>query len=219
LGRFPGRKESVLMCARFRFIAFILGVVLAAPSVVAAQATTGTRPGGMLNVSVKAGLNVSTLTGDGVSGPKRLMGATGGLSVSRDFSKRIGLQVEGLYAQRGAKFSSSDGTGQFRATYFDIPVLLRVGGDSPFLTHIYGFAGPTFGLRMEASLTANGEKHPNFSAADIEGVDMGWTLGVGVEGSRFMMDARYTLGSTNVEKRGGNIKHASFTVMAGVRVW
>ncbi len=207
------------MYLRSRILALGLGVILTGVSTAAAQDTanpTDTRP---VTLGVKGGLNVANLKGPTVGHAGDLLGLSLGAFVTRDLTKNIGIQVEGLFSQRGAKFEVGSSTGTLRVNYLDIPVFVRAGTTSKFDTFVYVFGGATASLKLGASLKEGGADAPRFSNDNLESSDLGLTVGLGVEGHRILMDARYTMGRGNIEKSGEDIKNRTFTVMAGIRLW
>jgi hypothetical protein len=184
-----------------------------APLTAAAQSTSP------VTFGLRAGVTSATVNGDDFSDAKQRWGVTGGLFVGREINEHVGLQIEGLLAQRGAEDISSDPAGtHVRLTYLDVPLLLRVGRADANGTGFHVFAGPQVGFKLDAEVTNDDLGETDDISDDVESVDFGVTFGVAVDIRRFVVDARYTVGLKNVNKiDDGKAKNRTFAVTAGFR--
>lgn len=192
--------------------ALALCVLLALPAVAGAQA-------GSVDAGIKGGVNFATITTENATTLDftYLRGWTGGVFVGRDFTDRVGLQVEGLYSQRGTKARVSGIDLEARLDYIDVPVLARFGGSRANGSRVHVLTGPTLSLKVDSSAKVGS------MALDIgdnaKSVDVGWTVGAGVEVHRFVADARYTFGLVNVDKSGDDtVKNRTISLMVGFRL-
>ena len=53
---------------------------------------------------------------------------------------------------------------------------------------------------------------------EVKSTDFGWVLGVGVGSGRWMADARYALGLSNIAEDGDNVKNKVFSVNVSVKL-
>lgn len=200
------------MSTRARVLSLALAVLVMAPAAAAAQIT--------MTAGLKAGVNSSTVTDEGNSGITRLLGGIGGVFVGGDVNGNVGIQVEGLYSMRGAKDTSDNTETTLRTNYIDVPVLLRVGAGSANGMGFHVFTGPQVSYLLDAKVT-NDDLSIDVKD-ELETLDFGWTLGVGLEASRFLVDARYTMGLKDMNKAGTNfdneMKNRTFAVMVGYRL-
>lgn len=202
------------MSTRARVLSLALAILVMAPVVASAQTT--------MTAGLKGGVNSSTITDEGNSSLKRLLGGVGGVFVGGDVNGNVGIQVEGLYSMRGAKDTSDASETTLRMNYIDVPVLLRVGAGSGSGMGFHIFTGPQVSYLLDAKAT-NKDLDLSIDIKDeLESLDFGWTLGVGMEASRFQVDARYTMGLKNMSKGGSGsdsaIKNRTFAVMVGYRL-
>lgn len=200
------------MSTRARVLSLALAILVMAPVVASAQTT--------MTAGLKGGVNSSTITDEGNSSLKRLLGGVGGVFVGGDVNGNVGIQVEGLYSMRGAKDNSDATETTLRTNYIDVPVTLRFGAGSGSGMGFHVFTGPQVSYLLDAKAT-HGAVSVDLKD-DLEKIDFGWTLGVGMEANRFLVDARYTHGLKNMSKTGtgadSEVKNRTFAVMIGFRL-
>jgi outer membrane protein with beta-barrel domain len=217
------------------FMALLLGAGL--------FACGASHAGALAGKGVRAGLTVANLRGDfaDLVGTDRRFGFAGGGFVRINIPGRVGLQTELLYAMKGAttQVDLTDQSGNVVGTatttyqfdYLEIPVLLRVtvGGAGPVQPSV--LLGPSLGVKLRSRLAYNGPGP--FMSGDlnqVEDTDFGLVGGVGLEfghtPARILLDARYTLGLTNIYTLGlinvvgppsvVNARTGTFTITAGL---
>ena len=154
---------------------------------VAAHAQTGVRLG------LKAGVSLTSITGDYAQNLKSKFGFHAGLVANIGVTNRLSVQPELLYSQKGAP--DNNGTGiTNRLNYIELPVLLR------FNARIFFFeAGPQLGLLVAAKQVNNGQ------SLDVRDqsrpIDFGYAFGLGHQFSRGVgAGLRYNGGFTTVDK-------------------
>ena len=182
-------------------------------------AGSASHAGVLAGKGVRAGLTVAHLRGElaDLVGMGRRVGFTGGGFLRIDVPGRVGLQTELLYAMKGAKthVDLTDQSGNVIGTattthqfdYLEIPVLLRVtvGGAGPVQPSL--LLGPSLGVKLRSRLAYDGPG-PDMSGDlnQVKDTDLGLVGGVELEfghtPARVLLDARYTLGLTNVYRLG-----------------
>lgn len=171
---------------------------------VAAITAVGFAANAQVNFGVKAGLNISNLTGDGVDTDSKAGFNAGGFATI-PVSSMFAVQPELLYSVEGAK----SGDTKLHLNYINIPVLFQYR-KSGFV----GELGPQLGILASAKAKADGEsadikdyfKSTNFSLAIGAGYQLTNGLGFGV---------RYNLGLSNIgDAEGSDIKTSTFSVGA-----
>jgi opacity protein-like surface antigen len=199
------------MTTRVRALSFALAILVMVPVSAAAQSS--------MTFGVKGGVNSSTLNSKNNPDMKQLLGGVGGVFLGGDVNSTLGIQVEGLFSQRGAKDKSDGFNTNIRLNYIDVPVLARisVGSSNSARFHIFGGMQASYLLKAEAS---NDDLNLTIDIKDeVETFDFGVTAGAGVEISRLSIDARYTMGLMNVSKDSNeDVKNRTFTVMVGYRL-
>lgn len=197
-----------------RVLSLALAGIVMVPAASAAQTASD------MTFGVKAGINSSSITFEDAgqqADVKRLLGAVGGVFLGKRISDNIGLRVEGLFSQKGAKDAETGDDAELRLTYIDVPVLLTLG---PAATddgaRFSVFTGPQFSFKTKAEETFQGQTQD--VSDDVESNDFGWVVGAGVEMNRFNLDARYAHGLKNISTGTAKVKNRVFSVMVGVNL-
>lgn len=200
------------MSKRLVHLAILMTAVTLLPNVAQAQtpATFG----------LKAGVTNSTLSADDALGLdlSSIWGAAGGLFMVKNMNDRFGLQIEALVAQRGAQDDTFAISTKTRLTYLDIPVTVRVGSTTTNDVHFHAFTGPQIGFKLKAE--GSSDIFGNLDIGnEIKSTDFGWTVGAGVEKGPVSLDARFTIGLTDIDAASsdGPLKNRAFMVLVGYR--
>ena len=183
-----------------------LALLLAAPASAQAQ------------IGVKAGLNVANFVGDDADGSEARLGFVGGLTSRFDLTPSVAFQLEALYSQKGELLNSDsivdpdDGGLLYpnrsfdvdtRLDYIEIPASLRFGVPLSPLLDAGVSVGGYVGIPISSEVSADGDA-PDDILDDIElddveaNTDYGVLIGIDVGSGPFFVDARYTLGLTEV---------------------
>lgn len=198
------------MSFRLRIIPVALAAATLFPVVAAAQYAPAT-------FGFKVGVNSSTLSLNNSPIPEvsPIWGAVGGAFIGKNMSDNLGLQLEVLVAQRGAK----EDFGTIRTNYLDVPLTARFGSTNTNGMHFHVFTGPQFGYLLQAKIEDEVLDVTRDIKDDMKSWDLGWTLGAGLEMNRLSLDARYTLGLTSITKfeSDGELKNKTFTFLLGYR--
>ena len=159
-----------------------------------------------VNFGLKAGMNISTLRGDGVGKAKSLIGANVGAFVNIPVSTMFSFQPEVLYSMEGAKEDVFDT--KIMLNYVNIPLMLKYTDASGF----FGELGPQIGFLTSAKSKINGNtadvkdlfKSTNFSLGIGAGFNFTSSVGVGL---------RYNLGLSNIsEDTNDDVKTGNFSI-------
>ncbi len=201
------------MSFRLRVITVALGAAIMLPSVAAAQTVYPTTFG------LKAGVNSSTLSSDDdLLDVGSLWGAVAGAFIGKNITDNLGIQLEGLFSQRGAKDNTFGDDAKIRLTYLDVPLTARFGSTTANNMHFHAFTGPQLGIKLSSKYTDDADSDVDLDD-QVKSWDFGWRVGAGVEMNRVSLDARYTLGLTNIDESdsGSSLKNRTFTVLLGYR--
>lgn len=202
------------MSFRVRLITAALGAAIMLPSVAAAQSVYPATFG------LKAGVNSSNLSSDDdLLDLGSRWGAVAGAFVGKNISENLGIQLEGLFSQRGANDKTSGSDTSLRLTYLDVPLTARFGSTTANNMHFHAFTGPQLGIKLSAKAKDDFLGTEIDLDDEVKSWDFGWTVGAGVEVNRVSLDARYTLGLTNIDNSDsdGSLKNRTFTVLLGYR--
>ena len=184
-----------------------LGLTLAAAVPASAQVEFGLKGGASFgNISNKGLLpgNLKTRTGWAAGAS---LGYRAGL---------IGVGGEALFAKRGLK---SDGTGDLKLDYVDIPVYLKIQAPTPGISP-FGYIGPQVSFEVTCKVDnvdcADGDRSKTDYAGVVgAGVKFGNEGGVG-----FTAEARYIYGLKDLKlgtvTSSESFKTRSFLILGGV---
>jgi hypothetical protein len=139
---------------------------------------------------IKAGLNVSTLTGEYEDDTKSLIGFHVGGFAEIKVIERLAIQPELLFSTQGAKFDGFGGDKyDSKLNYLNIPVVAKFYITKQF----YVEAGPQVGFLLSAKL--DGDDVKDF----YKSTDFGFNIGTGYNFTENLSAGiRYTVGLTGV---------------------
>lgn len=197
-----------------------------------------------LRVGVRAGANIAGQARDvDTTTLSSKVGFIGGLDLQYWFSTNLGVNLQLLYAQKGASegevsvpnpvtHTQATVTREMSLNYLEVPLLLRYNlSDGKYRPYV--FAGPSFGLFMSGkqTTTSTGENVASNlnNEADIPsdnmGMDLSLAFGAGVAykmtyGPAFTLDAGYAMGMSKITKAGvddaANIRSKDIRIMLGI---
>jgi hypothetical protein len=105
--------------------------------------------------------------------------------------------------------------------YLEFPLLLRLSKQTRETTSLYLIGGPALALMRYAEVRKVVDPGVHQDIDDqVEGTDLSYVLGAGLQHKRWLVDARLTMGVKNiatVEPRPGDVKTSAFSVLLGVR--
>lgn len=187
---------------------------------------------GPLGKGIKAGISYSKVTNDNVGDSDHKMGVAAGISISYNLLPGLSLQPELLYVQQGGRWDinildggSIVGNGEltWKLNYLQVPVLARVnlpvvGAFLPTL-----IAGPALSIKTASTYETEqgGSLVSSGDLDDIKSTDLSLIVGVGFKvgagPAGIVVDARYNLGSTNLNDTDADvtINNRGFQVLAG----
>lgn len=167
------------------------------------MATKAQNEEGEVSWMVKAGLNMSKMTG--FSDSKMIPGFIGGFELEYGLADQWGL-VAGVHgSMQGVKNNENDL--KLMLTYSNIPLLVQY-----YPTDGLAFkAGLQLGILMLKKAKIHGEKIDIDDleslagvSSDFRNVDLAIPLGVSYELARFVLDVRYNIGLISVIKDGSS---------------
>ncbi|ASW73665.1 opacity protein [Chryseobacterium piperi] len=146
---------------------------------------------------VKAGLNISSISGDDT---KSKAGFYGGLLMNVPVASSFSIQPEVLYNGMGAK---ADGNNDLKInlSYISVPVMFQYNATPEF----YLEAGPQFSFLIDSKFKNNS------ASADAKDFIKGFDFGIGLGAGYFFtknigVNARYVAGVTDISKKVNGIQ-------------
>jgi hypothetical protein len=211
-------KYQILVCA---------ACVLAAAAGASAQTVTaGVKAGAALSSVPNAGDVLDRISFEESVDVRAKLGIVAGGFVQIAFNERFSLQPEMLFVMKGVKLDLPADAGSITASlnYVELPLLARYTRALNDVLRGYIIAGPSFALKAGTSSTldavdqtADMNIDPAFGSRDI-----GVAFGGGLERDRFLLEARYTLGLTDIATdfipHDDALRNRVFSVMVGIRL-
>jgi hypothetical protein len=181
-----------------RRIFFLLAALMLCTAV---QAGAADRP----TVGPSLGLSIANFRGDDSEGLDSRIGVCLGGFIEYPITPIVSVQVEVLYAMKGATESGSGIDLTWSMDYIEVPVLVRLnmapaGGVRPYL-----LAGPSIGLNVGAEWKVEGYGQSVALGIDdyVKGSDIGLIFGGGIGfpvGSRMLsLEGRYDMGFATID--------------------
>lgn len=168
-------------------------------------------------MGVLVGLNSANLKFDPEEEfkPERRAGFVAGLSFNVPLQDMFSVELDALFAQKGAKLSEGSDKAEIKLSYVDFPVMGRINvpGSGPVRVHL--LAGPSFNFKVSEGFEENGQESDEED--QVEKFETALVIGGGLTVSRFRIDLRYGLGLSNIAKDSGSdkVKNRVFSVLVG----
>jgi hypothetical protein len=198
-------------------------------------ATSGSAAAQTFGAGIKGGLAVTSvpLAGevfDQIAGQtsrdsSSKMGLTGGAYISFPLANRLSFQPEALFVMKGVELSeTAGGTFSARIHYLDVPLLVRYRTPLTSRNPTYVVAGPNFGIKLgsSAKLDVPGQTVDKNIGLAVKTLDLGLAFGIGIERRRYMFEARYTVGLTDIAAASfphpDALHNRTFSLMVGYKL-
>jgi hypothetical protein len=147
----------------------------------------------------------------------------------------MSFQPEVLFASKGERIRDKDAppvttaTGELKlppadrvilVRYLEFPLLLRMSKQTHENTSLYVIVGPAVALRRNAVIreVVDSGRHEDI-ADQVNGGDLSYILGGGMQHRRWIVDARITRGTRNIasDPFPASVKTGAFAVLMGAR--
>ena len=153
----------------------------------------------------KAGLNLSTFSGDDADGAKSKIGFNIGALVEIPVASSFAVKPEVVFSTQGAK-DEEGGDTKLNMNYLNVPVLGKYTSTSGFFAE----TGPQIGFLMSAKAKSD---EVDIDVKDgFKSTDFSWAFGIGYEmlESGFGVNLRYNLGLSNLPDEDAKFKNSVF---------
>ena len=195
-----------------------------AAMMVAAISANAQNEVGQLTLMPKAGINISTVTGDGVN-KKSKVGLVAGIEAEYGISEKFGLQFGLLYSMEGCKsdlvIATGEGASAFRAEgvkwnldYINIPIMAQyyvVKGLA-----VKAGIQPAFNVRGKWSVDGNSGKMKDLGF-EPKAFNFSIPVGLSYEYQNFVLDARYNICVTKLVKDADQGRNSTFAITLGYK--
>ena len=166
---------------------------------------------GQITLQPKAGINLSTITGDG--NQKMKVGLVAGVEAEYGLAENFGLAFGALYSMEGCKYNDWAGTDKslkYNLDYINIPILAQFYPVKGFA--IKAGVQPAFNVRHKASFDGNTQ-----TINDIKSFNLSIPVGLSYEYQKFVLDARYNIGVTKLVKNADKGRNSTISITLGYK--
>ena len=214
-------KRTALVCG---------ACLMVAASAAAQNVTAGVKVGFVLNSIPNAGQVIDQISGYESVDVSAKTGLVGGGFVQFAFNDNFSLQPEMMFVMKGVNLDLRDnlGTASASVNYLEFPIFMRFNRSLNDMLRGFVMAGPSFGVKVGTGGTLNGAQGAVEGSRDfdidpaIESKDFGLAFAGGLEWQKFMIEARYVLGLTDIATdiyfHEDNLTNRSFSIMVGLRL-
>ncbi len=189
---------------------------------VAALSANAQNEVGQFSLMPKAGINISTITGDILYDKKSKVGFVGGVEAEYGIAEKFGIAAGVLFSMEGAKAKvgkvygsgSSMGMalvdGKYNLSYINIPILAQ-------FYPVKGLAikaglQPAFKVSAKAKVDSESAK-----LEDVKGFNLSIPVGLSYEYANVVLDARYNIGLTKLVKDADQGRNSTFAITLGYK--
>ena len=195
-------------------------IMMIAAMMIAAVSANAQNEVGQITLQPKAGINISTITGD-YNDKKAKVGLVAGVEAEYGITENFGIDFGVLYSMEGCKMDLVEYGGEGASAYLAKGVNINLDYiNIPILAQYYPVKGlaikagiqPAFNVRHKASkdgdkVNIDGVKSFNFSIP----------VGLSYEYQSFVLDARYNIGITKLVKDADQGRNSTFSITLGYK--
>ena len=194
-------------------------MMMIAAMMIAAVSANAQNEVGQITLQPKAGINISTITGD-YNDKKAKVGLVAGVEAEYGITENFGIDFGVLYSMEGCKYpadafvNGANGNMNFNLDYINIPILAQYY--------------PVKGLAIKAGIQpAFNVRHKlSYDGESVNMKDLGWEaktfnlsipVGLSYEYQSFVLDARYNIGVTKLFKDADQGRNSTFSITIGYK--
>ena len=185
-------------------------IMMIAALMVAALSANAQNEVGQITLQPKAGINISTITGDGDQ--KAKIGLVAGLEAEYGIAEKFGISFGALYSMEGCRFKAD---GADKSTFLNLDYI-----NIPILAQFYPVKGlaikagvqPAFNVRHKVSYDGN-----SATIDGVQGFNLSIPVGLSYEYEHFVLDARYNIGITKLVKDSDQGRNSTISITVGYK--
>jgi hypothetical protein len=174
-----------------------------------------------IKYGVKAGLNLSTLTGDIPDEAKLRPGFHAGVVAEFKLTEQFSIQPELLYSQQGMKYDVTEDGVDVKSTWKVDYLTLPIAAKYYIIEGLSIEAGPQIAYRVGAKIkmTADGYNDENYDIKDeTKAIEFGIIGGVAYDlPMGVFFQARYNAGISKVNDDDDNVKNGVLQLSVGYK--
>ena len=195
-------------------------IFMMAVMAVAALSANAQNEKGQFTLMPKAGINISTITGDVLYDKKSKVGFVGGVEAEYGIAKNFGLAAGVLYSMEGAKAKVGKAAnnaigmalvdGKYNLSYINIPILAQ----------FYPVKGLAIKAGLQPAFKVSAKVKVDSESAkleDVKGFNLSIPVGLSYEYANVVLDARYNIGLTKLVKDADQGRNSTFAITLGYK--
>lgn len=163
---------------------------------------------GTWSITPKVGFNLANLAGD-VSGNSMKFGLVAGADAMYQITPTIGISAGAFYSMQGC-----EGEGDYSFSLGEINI--------PVLVNFYVYEGLALKTGLQPGIIASAKSKAGDHSTDISSscqtIEISIPFGISYEFSDFVIDARYNLGLSKINKNSGSQRNSVFQFTVGYKI-
>ena len=180
--------------------------MMIAAMMIAAISANAQNEVGQLTLMPKAGINISSITGDG-EGKKAKVGLVAGVEAEYGITENFGIDFGVLYSMEGCKSDLVIATGTGASAYLAKGVKWNMD---------YINIPTAFNVRGKWSLDGESGKMKDIGY-EPKAFNLSIPVGLSYEYQSFVLDARYNIGVTKLVKDADQGRNSTFSITIGYK--
>lgn len=159
---------------------------------------------------LKGGLNISSIGGDAQGVNSKIGFHIGGFAFIRNWDK-MAIQPEFVFSRQGVQLAENSDV-KVHYDYLNVPVMF----DFYASENVFFMAGPQLGILVSAKAT---DGNQSVSVKNqLNSMDFGFGLGLGIDSNDVVFSARYNIGVTSTSKSNeGTFPNRVFQLSVGFK--
>lgn len=190
-------------------------IMMIAAMMVATLSANAQNEVGQWTLMPKAGINISTITGDGDQ--KAKVGFVGGAEFEVGLAEKFGLDFGLLYSMEGCKSPvvNNNDKANINLDYINIPILAQYYLAKGFA--IKAGLQPAFNVRHKVSYDGESVNTKDLGI-DVKAFNLSIPVGLSYEYKSFVLDVRYNIGLTKLVKDADQGRNSTFAITLGYKI-
>ena len=185
-------------------------IMMIAAMMIAAISANAQNEVGQITLQPKAGVNLSTITGDGDQ--KMKFGLVAGVEAEYGVAENFGVTAGVVYSMEGCRYKNS---GADKSTFFNLDYI-----NIPIMAQYYPVQGLAIKAGVQPGFNVRHKLSYDGDSGNIDGIksfNLSIPVGLSYEISSFVIDARYNIGITKLVKDADQGRNSTISLTIGYK--
>ena len=185
-------------------------MMMIAAMMIAAISANAQNEVGQITLQPKAGVNLSTITGDGDQ--KMKFGLVAGVEAEYGVAENFGVTAGVVYSMEGCRYKNS---GADKSTFFNLDYI-----NIPIMAQYYPVQGLAIKAGVQPGFNVRHKLSYDGDSGNIDGIksfNLSIPVGLSYEISSFVIDARYNIGITKLVKDADQGRNSTISLTIGYK--